>query len=624
MNEINKIDEFEIKEKNDSTSLNDSAKQNEIEKNFYAAKMKNITEGGIYNLVKDLCQQFCWGKEHTINIWNEEDFNKTTQGKHAKFQTQYETRYQELANKPNVFVPPNFSGPEPKNSGIFSILLDNDKKFEPFMFFEKVDPNKFSGEVKNNPEAIANYVKQFANYLSELFKDSDFTHFLISSEKNIETLGKIIGSDFVLKGDKKNPELFKESHLLDVGTSLVGEYNSYCECYDDETEKTHANKKKLKSLILDYLKQTFGISNEALCALLFNNDFYKIFADTENMNKIIIDAIKKTDFHSYTFGRSCDSINGLNSLLKKCEEKNKKNEKNKLDKTEDCFYDKNRDGIDNALADKCAEIFADTKESVKINLETLTVSYKCSCVCNFMSNYLSDKKNRDSETREKLINALKTWLDNNDLLLWEYSFKSEELNKYIIELFLYDNELKKSFANACARTIKHLIDKDAEQWGWNLLYCQSKLEEVKTKSKLFLDKFGVVLENYDFSKEPYKTHGKNIAWLSFWIFLALICIVGTIILSNVALLTVVKIIVLIIVWLCFLFKIFPETFKRARYIHDDRIYNAKLDINKSKTRTDAKNRLYWDMSKIDKVKQCLNLRFPDDEQNDENKNLKDV
>ena len=53
MNEINKIDEFEIKEKNDSTSLNDSAKQNEIANQFYAEKMKNITKGGIYNLVKE-------------------------------------------------------------------------------------------------------------------------------------------------------------------------------------------------------------------------------------------------------------------------------------------------------------------------------------------------------------------------------------------------------------------------------------------------------------------------------------------------------------------------------------------------------------------------------------------
>ena len=331
------------------------------------------------------------------------------------------------------------------------------------------------------------------------------------------------------------------------------------------------------------------------------------------MNKIIIDAIKKTDFHSYTFGRSCDSINGLNDLLKECEGKNK------LDKTEDCFYDKNRDEIDNALAYKCAEIFADTKESVKINLETLTVSYKCSCVCNFMSNYLSDKKNRDSETRKKLINALKTWLDNNDLLLWEYSFKSEELNKYIIELFLYDNELKKSFANACARTIKHWIDEDAEQWGLNLLYCQSELEEVKTKSKSFLDKFGVVLEDYDFSKEPYKTHGKNIAWLILWIFLFLVCI---------AAMTGIYIVMpfLISKYICFLvfipmFAIALKGTERIISIINDRIYNARLDIYKSSTKDEAKNQLYWDMSKIDKVKQCLNLKFPD---NNANKNPRDI
>ena len=241
-----------------------------------------------------------------------------------------------------------------------------------------------------------------------------------------------------------------------------------------------------------------------------------------------------------------------------------------------------------------------------------------------MSNYLSDKKNRDSETGEKLINALKKWLDNNDLLLWESSRQSKELNKYIdnekLELFLYDDELKKSFANACARTIKHFIDEDAKQFEWNLMRCQSELEEVKTNSKSFLDKFGVVLD-YDFSKEAYKTHGKNIAWLSFWIFLALICIVGTIILSNVALLTVVKIIVFFIVWFCFLHKILPETFKRACDIHNDRIYNARLDIYKSSTKDEAKNTLYWDMSKIDKVKQCLNLIFLD---NNANKNPRDI
>ena len=364
-------------------------------------------------------------------------------------------------------------------------------------------------------------------------------------------------------------------------------------------------------MILDYLNKTFAISNSALCTLLFKNDFYEIFAGTENMNEIIIDAIKKTDFHSYIFGASCASITSLNSLLEKGEEKNE------LGKTEDCFYYKNRDGIDNALADKCAEIFADTKESVEINLETLTGSYKGSCVCNFMSNYLSDEKNRKSETGKKLINALKTWLDNKDLLLWQYLFEAENLNKNIdkLNLFLCDENLKKSFANACARTIKKLIEKWAEKCKCDLIWHPNELEEIKTKSKLFLDKFGVVLEDYDFSKKPYKTHGKNIAWLSLYIFLALVCIVGTIILSNVAPLTVVKIIVLIIVWLCFLFQIFPETFKRARVIHNDRIYNARLDIYKSKTKIEAKNRLYWDMSKIKEVKECLNSRFPDDNEN---------
>ena len=595
MNEINENDELEIKEKNDS------AKQNKSANNFYTEKLNNITEGGIYNLVKNLCEKFCRNKDYKINIWNEKDLNGNAQQKHANFQTDYESRYPELANKPNVFVPPNFSGPEPEKSGIFNMLFNNDKKTDPFIFFEKVDPTKFSEEVKNNPEAIANYVKQFAHYLSELFQDSGFVYFLISSEKNIETLGKIIGYDFVLKGDANNPELFKESHLLEVGTSLVGQYYSYCQCYDDETEQTHANKKKLQLLILNYLNKTFAISNEALWTLLFKNYFYEIFANTENMNKIIIGAIKKTDFHSYTFGGSCASIKGLNYLLKQGEEKNQ------LGKTEDCFYNKNRGEIDNALADKCAEIFDDTKQSVEIKLETLTESYQGSCVCNFMSNYLSNEKNRDSETAKKLINALKKWLDNSGLLLWEYSVQSEDLNKYIennkLDLFLCDDELRKSFAKACARTIKHFIDEYRKRDEWSLMNCQEELKNIKTKSKQFLDKFGITLKDYDFSEEPYKTHGKNIAWLSLYIFLALVCIVVTIILLNVALLTVVKIIVLNIVCLCFVY-ILLETVKRAQVIHNNRIYNARLDIYKSKTKDEAKGKLSWDMLKTDEVKKC--------------------
>ena len=240
-----------------------------------------------------------------------------------------------------------------------------------------------------------------------------------------------------------------------------------------------------------------------------------------------------------------------------------------------------------------------------------------------MSNYLSDKKNRDSKTGKKLINALKTWLDNDNLLLWEYSSQSRKLNKYIIELFLCDDELKKSFANACARTIKHLIDKDAEQWRWNLWYCQSELEEVKTTSKSFLDKFGVVLENYDFSKEAYKTHEKNIAWLILWIFLFLVCIAamtGIYIVMPFLISNLISKYICLLVFIPMLATALKGT-ERIRSIIDDRIYNAQLDIYKSSTKDEAKNTLYWDMSKIDKVKQCLNLKFPD---NNANKNPRDI
>ena len=90
MNEINENDELEIKEKNDS------AKQNKSANNFYTEKLNNITEGGIYNLVKNLCEKFCRNKDYKINIWNEKDLNGNAQQKHANFQTDYESRYPEL------------------------------------------------------------------------------------------------------------------------------------------------------------------------------------------------------------------------------------------------------------------------------------------------------------------------------------------------------------------------------------------------------------------------------------------------------------------------------------------------------------------------------------------------
>ena len=541
--------EFEDKDNEIKESDKLDTDKTQAEKNFYAEKMKNITEGRIYTLVKDLCQQFCRGGEYTINIWNEKDFNEAEQQEHANFQTEYESKYAKygkLENNPDLFVAPNFSWPEPKNISLHGSTfnsLDNGKEFEHFMFFERVDPSKFSKEVKNNPKAIANYVKQFARYLNKLLEDCKFVHFLISSEKNIETLGKIIGSDFVLKGDAKNPYLFKESHLLDVGTSLVQGYRSYY-CSGNETQETHRKKKKLQSFIVNYLNKTFAISSGALHVLLFDNGFYEIFAATEDMNKIIIDAIKKTDFHYDRYGFSRDPIDALNELLRKCAESDSSNNK------EDCFYNKMNDEggekIKDALADKCAEIFANTKESVKITLNTFIMDYiGGSFVAKFVQSYLSVGEQKNSETGKKLIDALKNWLDNKELLLFRSSYELTYLDTHsMFELFLFDDGLKKSFSNACSRAIKHFMLKDYEQ---DLMCRQKELEIIKTKSKSLLDKFGVILDDYDFSEYPYRTHGKNIAWLSFYIFLDLVCIIGTIILCNIQLLVVAKIILFIII-----------------------------------------------------------------------------
>ena len=608
--------------------IEDQLDKTQAEKKFYEEKLKNITEGGIYQLVYGLCQSFCRGDEYKVNCHTENKFNNSEQERYDNFKSEYSNKCDTLKDSSNVFKAPDFSFPKlPKNNKkdsligkTFTSLFANETDVRPFIFFEMVDPNQFTENVKNNSEAVANYVKQFAYCLSQLLCNAQFIDFLISNDKNMEVLEKIIASDFVIKGDKANPELFRNSNLLFVGSKLVNKYRLYLEPYADETDDYKKMREvKCKPLILNYLDKSFAISNGALSKLLFESDFYNIFAQADRIGEIVINAVKKTDFHFTIYESKCDSISGLNSLLRKRDEKDLNDEK---DETKGCFWKKYCNQIDGELANKCAEIFSNSDESVEINLYTLTEKYKYLDVCKFMSNYLSNEEQKNSKIGKNLIQALKKWLANEKLLLWKHSFEPENLDTYAtkLDLFLRDDDLKKSFANACIRTIKHLIDTASEKCSWNLLRCQEEFDDIKTKSKLFLDKFGITLENYDFSNEPYKTHGKNIAWLSLWIFLFLVCIA-----AMKGIYIVMPILILKYILFIPMFAIALKGTERIVSIIDDRIYNAKLDIYKSGTKIDAENKLYWDMSKIDEVKQCLNARFPDVEKknNEENNNLID-
>ena len=115
----------------------------------------------------------------------------------------------------------------------------------------------------------------------------------------------------------------------------------------------------------------------------------------------------------------------------------------------------------------------------------------------------------------------------------------------------------------------------------------------------------------DFNNQFYKSHGKNVAWLSLWIFLFLLCfsamIAGFILIAIAPL----KFVCLIIFYP--ISKIYDPMKEICKKIHRDRIYNARLCIYKATSKDVAINNLSWDMLRYNEIKNTLDEAFSDSE-----------
>ena len=568
---------------------------------FYQEKMKNITDDGIHELFKNLSADFCDSRYHAdkdkfLTLYNDQEYIK-----------QWKQNCEVAKTKSKeYFKSPDFSW----------IGDDKDKKFAPFIFFETIDLKEIEGD-----EAIANYVKQFVYYINQLLSDRDFRNFVFyefvianNKNKSIAEFGNKIDSDFFTKCDKVNLELFKDSGLLYIGGQLVDHFSTSLD----------------KMQFIEYLKKTSAIPIIVLEKLLFGDYFFKAFSkiesmdieniddiqskiksiDVENFNDIkdtIIESIAKTDFTSYSYSKKYkdelsakykDELSALDSLLNSPYYQNDKMN----------FYTIDVDGqIKDALIEKCAEIF-NKPETRKIKLYDFMTKTPYENVYSFVSDYLKDDKNKNSPARKTLIDGLKTWAKNNDNFIDYDCIKNLTSASYINYSFRYryffpcDTEFNKIIADHCQNAIKtHLETID------NIFNRMEKYLSIKRRVEGF---FSIKLDiNIDLINEPYKSHGKDVAMASLYIFLLLLCFGAMI--AGFILITITPLKFLCLVVLYPIDKIYNPMKERCKKINDNRIYNAKLCIYKATSKDAAINNLSWNMLRYDEIKRTLNERFSD-------------
>ena len=549
------------------------------ENNFYQEKMKNITNDGIYNIFKNLSSDFCNSRYHTdkTNLF----FGAKPEEEQKNYLEQWKEKYKQAKeNSKECFKSPNFSW-----TG-----NDDDKEFAPFIFFETVDPT----EIKD-PKAIANYVKQFVYYMNQLLSKSDFHDFVrdkfsgvscYEENKNIAEFVNKIDSDFFTKCDKANLKLFKDSGWLYIGEQLVKNYYPWL---------------RPKIRFIKYLKKTTVIPVIVLYNLLSNQRDYSRFSNTENedITYVIIESISKTDFSYWDYlNKNMYELSTLGLLLSLYSWN-----------IQWCLgkYDHNpNDKIKNALIDKCAEIFS-KQETKNIRLYEFVTKEPWRDVYLFISKYLN-QTNENSQVHQNLINGLKTWAKNNDDFINYYdiqkllTMKSDTYEiwyRRFLSFVTRDKEFNQIIAEHCNQAVINHLD---------TINDIQKYPDIKIKVEDF---FRIKL---NIGSAPYKSHRKDVSWLSLWIFLLLLCF-GTMI-SGFILIPIIPLKFVCLVILYPIYKIYDPMEAKCKKIHENRIYNATLCICKATSKDYAISELSWDMLHVSKVKNTLDKLFPDSKNKD--------
>lgn len=623
---------------NTNNPLDENSLDKPNENAFYQEKMKNITDDGIHELFKNLSADFCDSKYHA-------DENK--------FVTSYDDQEYIKQWKQNCEVAKTKSKEYFKSPDFSWTGDDKDKKFAPFIFFETIDLKEIEGD-----EAIANYVKQFVYYINQLLFDADFFDFLFygfvltnGGEKNKSIMEFVnqIDSEFFTKCNKADLKLFKDSGLMYIGACISERFTTY----------------SLKSMrFIEYLKKTPVIPVIVLEKMLFDDYFFKAFSkiesidveniddiqskiksiDVENFNDIkdtIIKSIAKTDFRSWFSAEQYeDELLNLGSLLNPSYYRNGKTN----------FYTIDADGqIKDALIEKCAEIF-NKPEAKSIKLYDFMTETPYENVYSFVSDYLKDDKNKNSPARQRLIDGLKTWAKNNDNFIDYDCIEKITSVSYIDYSYRYsyffpcDTEFNKIIADRCYNAIKTHLETISDKFKRMEEYLSIKscvedffsiklnididynkivedhlntikgvigrMEKYLSIKRRLKENLGVELSiNIGISNEPYKSHGKDVAWLSLYIFLLLLCF-GAMIAGFILIpITPLKFLCLFVFYP--ISEIYNPMKERCIKIDDDRIYNAKLCIYKFTSKDLAVRQLSWDMLRRDEIKRALNKQFPD-------------
>ena len=511
-----------------------------------------------------------------------------------------------------------------------TFLIDSNVQHKPFYVFQK-QPDSFDQQLMSRPEAVNNYVNEFMSCLSLLFSENNFFEFVIendgclgfdrikwasTNDDGLKIFRNIICSDFAC--DKADIELFEESSFLKLPEALFDSktFDKIQKYLIHQEERLVRNAKRMKEIILSYLKKASAISPKIIALLLGDYHFYELFEDDNEIEQIIIDAIGKTYFkpgtslyHDNRGGKNClkefDKIIQESIAAKQSHEDQKNSVYKQAIKGHDetkttkkqCFYLEKKDQMQPALINKLADIFSNEKTNQYIDLEDLFCVYPS--VAEFMLSYCQE--NKESEASVKLFNGLKTWLeyrmnDGNGFYELKSNFKKIIFeNESLLKLFALNDELKRTFVNVCKRAITEDID---------LHYALLADREHAKNINSFLSTFKI---NLDKTK---RNHCNDVKDLAIEIIIIAICIFAMIFGFIIIPVVLAKFFMLIL--LVPVYKLLCQSIYICQKIENDRIYNAIYNISKLTTKQEARNRISFDMFWRKEVKYYFN-QLPESE-----------
>ncbi len=430
------------------------------------------------------------------------------------------------------------------------------------VFFYDEPDDKMTNLAKDGD--IREKVRHFVYHLINLFKGKNFARFIISDKDSFNVIKKILLSDFVIKREGFEEFFLNFDELVIDLISILGVNNK------------NINVGEVKNLILDYLKKVDNISPR-LASKLLDQEFWLLFKGNDKVpDKFIIPIFDKlylkpffslTSFHLY-YDHESIRFADVNGICKKI-----------LNEEENVMPMGIKNAVRPILIRKLTEVFRDKN----ICLSDFFNKRHCS-TASFLLDYC--EKNDDNE-KKNLLTSLKQWAQDSLKEKSSIDIGREVLdNEICVKLFSLDEELKNIFNQITA----------------------SVQESEKQKNDIKENRS--VIKN-----DPMYNHEKtdlsiNIKDLILVLFIYLVCI-SLIIIGLITIPVFWPKLFLLIPFsiMCVLFCMFIEICKK---IENSRRSIAIQDIKNSKTKSEARNKIPFDMFWRKEVKDCFN-QLPESE-----------